>query len=707
MDAILRPIQNFVALAARRSDLVLAVILMAVVFMLVLPLPTALVDALIAINIGVSALLLMVAMYLPNPLGFASFPSVLLITTLFRLALSIATTRLILLQADAGHIVEAFGNFVVGGNLVVGLVVFLILTIVQFIVITKGAERVAEVAARFSLDAMPGKQMSIDADMRAGAIDMNEARRRRRTVEKESQLYGAMDGAVKFVKGDAIASIIIVFVNLIGGMLIGTLQRGLSAGEAMAIYSVLTIGDGLIAQIPALLISITAGMIVTRVTSGEGNTNVGRDITDQVLAQPQALLVAAAIMLGFALVPGMPSGMFLGLGGVGGLIGFVILKPRARGPDADGKVGEAGAYQPVQGAGGEGADPAGAANKPLYVLPSPLAVEIALQLQPQLNTQAMLDSLAAARKSMYFELGLPLPGVNVRYVKIADKDAYQIVVNDIAAASGYIRPGHVLAQADRNALEFAGVAVLEGPAFLPDRKPFWVAAQDADKLRGAGVGFLEPGAIVAHHLRLIVRKHARDFIGVQEIFFLQNEMQNQYPELVKELQRVIPTQRMAEVLQRLVAEGVSVRNLRSIAEALVEWGGKERDVVVLTEHVRTALRRQISHSYASGGSIAAYLIAPELEETIRNGVRQTSMGSYLALEPELTGKIVEAVQSAVGDLTAGDQRPVLLTPMDIRRYMRKMIEDDIFNLPVLSFQEISPDISVQPLARIDLTESRP
>ena len=311
MNPILASLQRFAILASSRNDLVLAVILVGIIFMMILPLPVLVVDILIGINMTISAVLLMVAMYLPSPLAFSSFPSVLLVTTLFRLGISIATTRLILLQGDAGSIIQTFGNFVVGGNLVVGLVVFLILTIVQFVVITKGAERVAEVAARFSLDAMPGKQMSIDGDMRAGTIDMAEAKRRRNIVEKESQLYGAMDGAMKFVKGDAIAGIIIVFVNLLGGMLIGMLQKGMDANKAISTYSILSIGDGLIAQIPALFIAICAGIIVTRVNSDEGGpSNVGKDIGAQILAQPRALMIGGGIALGMGLIPGMPTPVF-------------------------------------------------------------------------------------------------------------------------------------------------------------------------------------------------------------------------------------------------------------------------------------------------------------------------------------------------------------------------------------------------------------
>lgn len=311
MAGIGERLQRLVVLAASRNDIVLALFIVSIIFMMILPLPTWLVDVLIGTNMTISAMLLMVAMYLPSPLSFSSFPTVLLVTTLFRLGISIATTRLILLEGDAGHIIDTFGNFVVGGNIVVGLVVFLILTIVQFVVITKGSERVAEVAARFSLDAMPGKQMAIDGDLRAGSIDMEEAKRRRDAVQQESQLYGAMDGAMKFVKGDAIAGLIIVAVNLLGGILIGTIQRGLTTGAAVKSYSILTIGDGLIAQIPALFIAIAAGVIVTRVHSGNGNpTNVGRDIGTQVLAQPKALLIAAAVAIGMGMIPGMPVATF-------------------------------------------------------------------------------------------------------------------------------------------------------------------------------------------------------------------------------------------------------------------------------------------------------------------------------------------------------------------------------------------------------------
>ncbi|NEX64228.1 EscV/YscV/HrcV family type III secretion system export apparatus protein [Noviherbaspirillum sp. 17J57-3] len=687
--------QRLVLLASQRADVVFAVILMAVVFMLILPLPTALVDVLVAINIAVSALLLMVAMYLPSPLAFSSFPSVLLITTLFRLALSIATTRLILLQADAGHIIRTFGDFVVGGNLVVGLVIFLILTVVQFIVITKGAERVAEVAARFSLDAMPGKQMSIDGDMRAGAIDMNEARRRRSNVEKESQLYGAMDGAMKFVKGDAIASIIIVAVNLIGGLLVGTMQHGKSASEAMRVYSVLTIGDGLIAQIPALLISITAGMIVTRVTtSGDGKSNIGRDISNQIIAQPYALLIAGSILFGFSLVPGMPTAVFLVLALLMGGVGYVLIR-MAKPAKSGGGASFAASLSPD----GESQGDKGGGTFSLTV---PLMVDIADAYKNDIDIDAVREQLASMRQALYLELGVPFPDIQARF---SDKveDGYAILVQEIPVARGKLRPGSVLARESERNLDSLNVPFVKDDSFMSNIPTHWVDASRSEDLAGFGVTFLDSMQIIAHHAASILRRYASEFVGVQESRFLISKIEDKYPDLVKELQRLLPPQRIGEILQRLVAEGVSIRNLRGITEAMIEWGQKEKDVVLLTEHIRTALKRQISYKCAGGQTmLPAYLLTPKVEEAVRNAVRQTSAGSYLALDPAVARTLVANIKKAVGDLSQVSQMPVLLTNMDIRRYIRKMIEQDLFELPVVSYQELSQEIHIHPLARIEL-----
>ena len=693
-------LQRAVQLATSRNDLILAFFLVAVIFMMILPLPTWLVDTLIGINMTISAILLMVAMYLPSPLAFSSFPSVLLVTTLFRLGISIATTRLILLQGDAGHIIDTFGNFVVGGNLVVGLVVFLILTIVQFVVITKGAERVAEVAARFSLDAMPGKQMSIDGDMRAGTIDMEEAKRRRAIVEKESQLYGAMDGAMKFVKGDAIAGLIIVAVNLLGGIIVGTMQRGMTAADAAKVYSVLTIGDGLIAQIPALFIAICAGMIVTRVQSGDGPSNVGKDIGQQILAQPRALLIAAAVALGMGLIPGMPLPVFLILAGVIGTVGIVIMRSTRRVVDEKtGEVTEVPAMQPA----GEKPKKKTTDGSEEFAPTVPLLMDVAAGLQQAFDADVLNEELLKIRRALYFDLGVPFPGIQLRFNDALPPESYNILLSEVPVSQGRLRPGWLLVRESTANLDALQFAYETDRKFLPHIPTLWVSSELRDTLGRAGIPFMDPSQVLTYHLAFVLKKYSADFIGIQETRFLLSAMEGRFPDLVKESTRVLPIQKIAEILQRLVSEDISVRNLRAILESLIEWGQKEKDSVLLTEYVRSTLKRHISYKYSSGQNILpAYLLAPSIEDTVRGAIRQTSAGSYLALDPTVSKRLVDNIKKTVGDLGASAQRPVLLTSMDIRRYLRKMIEQDLYELPVLSYQELTQEINIQPLARIDL-----
>lgn len=693
--------QRVVMLATSRNDIVLAIMLVAIIFMMILPLPTWLVDVLIGINMTISAMLLMVAMYLPSPLAFSSFPSVLLVTTLFRLGISIATTRLILLQGDAGHIIYTFGNFVVGGNLVVGLVVFLILTIVQFVVITKGAERVAEVAARFSLDAMPGKQMAIDGDMRAGTIDMEEAKRRRNIVEKESQLYGAMDGAMKFVKGDAIAGLIIVAVNLLGGILIGTMQRGMTAGDAAKTYSVLTIGDGLISQIPALFIAICAGMIVTRVQTGDGPSNVGKDIGAQILSQPKALIIAAVVALGMGSIPGMPFLTFLVLAVVIGGIGLTLLLGTRK--VVNEKTGEVTEVPAMQAA----ADPprkakADSGNEE-FAPTVPLMMDVASHLQNSFNADTLNEELLKIRRALYFDLGVPFPGIQLRFNANLPPETYSIMLSEVPVSQGKLRPGHLLVRENTQNLDALRIAYETDKKFLPNIPTLWVADTLREPLSKAGIPFMDPSQVLTYHLAFVLKKYSADFIGIQETRFLLLSMEARFPDLVKEATRVLPIQKMAEILQRLVSEDISVRNLRTVLESLIEWGQKEKDSVLLTEFVRSGLKRHISHKYSSGHNILpAYLLAPNVEDTVRGAIRQTSAGSFLSLDPAVGKRLLENIKRTVGDLGASSQKPVLLTSMDIRRYIRKMIEQDLYDLPVLSYHELTQEINIQPLARIDL-----
>ncbi|ARP85646.1 type III secretion system export apparatus subunit SctV [Bordetella genomosp. 9] len=690
-------IRRVVAIATSRNDILLAMIVMAIVFMMILPLPPAIMDVLIGINITASCVLLMVAIYLPSPLAFSSFPAVLLVSTLFRLGISISTTRLILLDGNAGHIIDTFGNFVVGGNLVVGLVVFLILTIVQFIVITKGAERVAEVAARFSLDGMPGKQMSIDADLRANAIQIDEAKRRRALVEKESQMYGAMDGAMKFVKGDAIAGLIIVAVNLLGGWIIGSLQRGMTASEAAMTYSVLSVGDGLIAQIPALLTAICAGIIVTRVPTGNERSNVGNDIGTQVLAQPRALIIASIIALAVGLIPGMPFTVFLVLAVCTGTIGLVLLNARGR------KTGSAGDGISAGGIG----DTAGAddmADGPNAFKPAaPIVVEVAPDLGSLVQDGSLKGAIQDVRHSLYQDLGVPFPAVQVRESATLPDQEYRILLFEVPAASGRIRTDAVLVRESVHNLDAMGIPHHRDASFPADEAGFWVDRAHLPALDGMGTPVLQTHQVPAWRLSMILRKHAADFLGIQETRQLMSAMEEDFSELVKETHRVMPIQRIAEIFQRLVSEDISIRDLRAVLEALVDWAQKEKDIVLLTEHVRSSLKRYISHKYTNGQNfMPAYLLSPDVEDTVRDAIRQTAAGSYLAMDPEKSQALLDSIHRTVGNLQTSTARPVLLTTMDIRRYVRKLIEQDLYHLPVLSYQELTPEVNVQPLARIEL-----
>ncbi|AOB32420.1 Low calcium response locus protein D [Bordetella sp. H567] len=694
----MQAIRRIIAIATSRNDILLAATVMAIVFMMILPMPTAVMDVLIAVNISLSCVLLMVAIYLPSALAFSSFPAVLLVSTLFRLGISISTTRLILLDGDAGHIIDTFGNFVVGGNLVVGLVVFLILTLVQFIVITKGSERVAEVAARFSLDGMPGKQMSIDADLRAGAIQMDEARRRRSVVEKESQLYGAMDGAMKFVKGDAIAGLIIVAVNLLGGLLIGSVQRGMSASEAALTYSILSVGDGLISQIPALLTAICAGIIVTRVPVGDKPSNVGTDIGAQVMAQPRALMIAGVIALGIGLIPGMPTVVFLVLAGLLGLTGFVLLNnPRpARGSGAAGGAAD-GTFGSEDDAPAEGAQPT------KFAPAEPITLEIAEVLALDIDEHAVKGEFPAVRYAVYQELGVPLPEILLRRGKQLRDHAYQVLLFEVPVVHGTLKTGAVLVREGSRNLDAMGIPYERDTGGLANESAFWVSRDHAPALDSANVPYLLPHQIPSWHLSLVLRRHASQFIGIQETRQLLTAMEENFAELVKEAHRVMPIQKIAEILQRLISEEISIRDMRAVLEALVEWAQKEKDIVLLTEYVRMALKRYISHKYSNGQNfLPSYLLAPDVEDVVRDAIRQTAGGSYLAMDPEKSQALLDSIRRTVGTLETTVARPVILTSMDIRRYVRKLIEQDLYQLPVLSYQELVPEINVQPLARVDL-----
>ncbi|WP_353937540.1 type III secretion system export apparatus subunit SctV [Sinorhizobium meliloti] len=688
--------------ATGRNDVILAGALIAIIFMMIIPLPLVLMDVLQAVNLGMSALLLMVGLYIKSPLAFVSFPSLLLLTTLFRLSLGIAATRMILLHSDAGQIIKTFGTFVVGGNLVVGAVTFLIITIVQFMVITKGSERAAEVAARFSLDAMPGKQMSIDGDLRAGGIDIQEARRRRSAIERESQLYAAMDGAMKFIKGDAIAGLISIVLNIIGGIAIGTLQKDMGLHKALEVYAILTIGDGLVGQIPALFTSITAGFIVTRTSDHDKGTDLGSEIGDEVAAHPRALIVGSFILLLFALVPGFPSVIFVLFAVLVGGGGWLL--QRSRPPSASPASSYSVAGMTALATPSDGPAEQSGESGDAIMLTVPLMVDISRDVQDIIRPDWLIKELTAVRQALLLDLGVPFPAINLR-VNDSNKDgAYTFLVNEIPCGQGSFRAEHLLARDIPENLDIVGIPYVLDKPFLPQIETVWVDVAHRESLQAAGIPFLEPVQILSYHLGHVLRRQADEFIGIQETKILLNQVERSFPELVKEVLRTLPLQTVSEILKRLVSEEVSLRNMRSILTALVEWGHKEKDTVLLTEHVRCALRRQICFRHSFGSRlIPAYILAPEMEDTVRNAIRQTSAGSYLALDPDTTRQIIDKMREAVGNVGQQPHQPVLLTSIDVRRYLRKIIEGDFYGLPVLSYQELTPDISVLPLARISLS----
>ena len=677
--------QAFLTSLTRRSDIALALLLVSIIAMMILPMPPLMLDLLIGLNMSIAILLLMVSIYIPSPLAFATCPSVLLLTTLFRLSLGIASTRLILLDGEAGKIIQTFGEFVVGGNLVVGLVVFLIITIVQFIVITKGSERIAEVSARFSLDAMPGKQMSIDSDLRAGVITLAEARRRRENLALESQLFGSMDGAMKFVKGDAIAGLIIILVNILGGLTIGTLQRGMPMSEALQLYSILTIGDGLVAQIPALFISITSGIIVTRVTQEE-QSNLGTDIGKQLLGQPSALLAASGIVAAMGAIPGIPTMVFLFLGGLLGAAGMALRKVQTQMAFADDEVttliGQEYTTQLAQ-----------LTTENKLALddmqpPAPVLVELPTQIKTQFSMEALNQEFVRLRREFYQDLGIPLPGINLRLTAPLEADTYRISIRSIPVAQGKFQTALA---------NISGIATSQALQIATSGLVTQARAPTPELANGIEA--------ISYHLSYLLRRHAAEFIGIQELHGLYGKLEQAgYMELVREAQRALNTTKTVDVLRRLLNEGISIRDLRQILEVLVEFGETEKDMGMLTERVRASLRRQIVYTFTNGTAILpVYLFAPETERLLQTNLRQSPTGIFFALAPEIMQQWTNTLRQLEEQQANTPTRPVILTSVDLRRHVRRHLESTFTSLPVLSIQELTPTISLNPVGEIRLT----
>ncbi|ODQ08112.1 MULTISPECIES: EscV/YscV/HrcV family type III secretion system export apparatus protein [Enterobacterales] len=700
-------IYRFLLAIKNKPELIVLSVMILVIMMLIIPLPTYIVDFLIGLNITISLLIFMSSFYITRILNFMTFPALLLITTLFRLALSISTSRLILLDADAGEIITSFGEFVIGENLVVGFVVFSIVTIVQFLVITKGSERVAEVAARFSLDGMPGKQMSIDADLKSGIINNEEVKIRRKELGQESQLYGSFDGAMKFIKGDAIAGIVIIFVNLIGGISVGMAQMDLSITEALHTYTLLTIGDGLVAQIPALLISISAGFIVTRV--GGENSNLGFSIMNELLAQDFALLVTAILAFIIGFLPGFPTPVFLILSV---LLGGYFFKKQW-------KVNKKEVIKDNQKDKSEDRDSDSDSKKGLisnlFSNKNELESENSLLKEDitlsQAETLPLIITVSSKKKiylsKLVFEkwlkkefilqYGVLLPDIIIHYSDNIDNDKIIILINEVKADE-FDCPFPLIHVKNPNdefsSLNFKTIEINDNNV-----KNYWVNKSDKDKIELLGYKLELPEAYFYKRFSNLMTFNIVEFLGIQETKNILDKIEENSPELLKECYRQVSIQRINDVLQRLVQEKIPIRNIKTIIGGLVQWGSKEKDPVLLTEHIRSLLSRYISHFFSNDGKINVIILSNNIEEIIRGGIRQSSSGTFLNLEPAELDMIIEKISTAIDEIKY-IQDYLFLTAIDIRRFVKKLIETQYPQLSVLSYDEVTSDIEINVLQSI-------
>ncbi len=692
----------------RHGDLWLVAGLLGTVLLLILPVPPALLDCLLALSIALALLMLLVILYVRQPSDFTGFPTLLLFVTLFRLALNVASTRLILLDGYAGHIIEAFGNFVVRGNYVVGMVIFLILVLINFIVITKGAGRIAEVAARFTLDAMPGKQMAIDAELNAGLINEAEARTRRRSVEQEADFYGAMDGASKFVRGDAIAAILITLINIIGGFAIGIMQRNLTITEALQQYTVLSIGDGLVSQIPALIISTAAGILVTRAAS---KNDLGKELGAQLMAYPRAMAILSASMTVFALIPGLPTVPFMVLAvlsgmaawtlnrdGVGVVAGRQQVAGRAGAPGgASGEVGE-------RGAGGEGQDAAVAgapkASEKLETLLSLDSLQIELgyglvSLADKRRGGDLLDRVTGVRRTFAQEIGVIVPPIRLRDNLQMGPNEYRFLLKGNPVAQGQLQPGYWLAMnATNSKATLKGMPTVEPVFGLPAT---WITEAERKSAEVGGFTLVDATSVLVTHLSEIVKRHCHVLLSRQDVQGLLDNLKQTHPTVVNEL---VPAQlsvgQIQRILQNLLAEGISIRNLSGILEKVSDFAGFTKNPDELSEHARRALGAQITRSYLMpNGSLCAITLDPRLEQALAQNLRQTPTEVSLVMEPGLARHVVQWLSKAVQQMLTAGQPPVVICAPQLRLGFKRFFETTFAELTVLSYSEIPARIEVQ------------
>jgi flagellar biosynthesis protein FlhA len=667
------------------TDLLAAGGVVLIVVMMIVPLPPMLLDLFITLNISMALAIVVATLYIPRPLDFSAFPSLLLLTTLFRLAINISVTRLILLEGDAGHVVEAFGTFVVGGNVVVGLIVFLILVVIQFVVVTNGAGRVAEVSARFTLDAMPGKQMAIDADLNAGQITEEQARQRREDISNEADFHGAMDGASKFVKGDAIAAILITLINLIGGIVIGVAQMGMPFSEAAQHFSLLTVGDGLTAQIPALLISVATGILVTRQASDK---DIGSEISSQLTLNRKAPMVAGAVICAFALVPGLPKIPFLVIGGLFFFLGRRLVDAPSR--------AEVAAAEAQQAALPEPATPRDQALEALQI--DPLELCIGFGLVPMVDAGAggsLLQRVGAVRRQIASELGTVIPSVRIHDEIGLAAHEYVLKVRGTEVARGRTMAGHQLALDPGDAVgQLNGVPTTE-PAFgLPAH---WI--QDASRAEAEALGYtvVDAESVIVTHLTETIRSHTAELLTRQDVRTLLDRLKETNAAVVEEVvPELLSVGEIQRVLQNLLRENVSIRDLGAIVESIGDRARLTRDTNLLAEYARQALGRTIVSAHVDDElRLKAISLDPAVEQEVSSAIAQTADGEYLAMDPSRAQALVRSLSSQVEHAGAAHRRPVLICSSRVRRHLRRLVEQALPQLSVCAYNEIAPGISVE------------
>lgn len=673
-----------------RSDVVVAVGVILILLFMIVPIPPFILDLSLTMSITLSILIILVASYVRRPLDFSVFPSVLLIATLLRLSLNIASTRLILTRGElgteaAGKVIKAFGEFVVSGNFVVGLIVFLILVIINFIVITKGAGRIAEVSARFTLDAMPGKQMSIDADLNAGLIDEKEARRRRDEISREADFYGAMDGASKFIRGDAIAAIIIMIINIIGGILIGALQKGMAIGDAVQTYVILTIGDGLAAQIPALITSTAAGIVVSRAAT---ETNLGQDILQQLFKNPKTLATAAGVLLLLGLIPGLPHLPFILIAIVSGAVAYLLLTKEKKEKEIP--------------------PPLPAEEKPISMQEQlesllkvdPISLEIGYNLIPLVEGEsALVERIRSLRKQIAMEMGYIVPSIHIKDNLMLKPSQYSILIKGVEIASAEIMPGRFLAIGARPGQDIEGIPTRD-PAFGVDA--LWIEEKDLSRAQMLGYTVVDAPSVIVTHLREILKNYGYELLGKQETQRLLDNLARTAPRVVDDLiPNLLTLSQVQKVLQNLLRERVSIKDLQTILETLSEYANLTKDPDILTEYVRQALSRQITKGVQnSDGSLSAILLEPSIERTLIESLQTTPQGINFAPDPLMMEKIIEKTKKVSDEATIKGYQPVLICSQAIRRFIKRAIERVSPSLPVISPQEISSGVKVLMLATI-------